>query len=76
MDFPTKIAHFQALNINPSDVWSTHATAHILGDTNRAEEGVKFMEKNEPYWGVCLAAHKDSLVPTNCAPYCWISLPF
>ena len=41
----------KALNIHPNDVWSTHATAHILNDTNRAEDGVKFMEKNEPNWG-------------------------
>lgn len=49
----------KALNINPCDCWSTHATAHILVETNRAEEGIKFMEKNETKWttGTFLLEH-------------------
>ncbi|XP_028409575.1 tetratricopeptide repeat protein 38-like [Dendronephthya gigantea] len=49
----------KALSIDPCDTWSTHATSHILLETNRAEEGVKFLETSQEKWtlGTFLIVH-------------------
>lgn len=49
----------KALEVNPCDSWSTHARAHIMDSTDRAKEGVTFMEKTEDNWttGTFLMEH-------------------
>lgn len=41
----------KAVEINPADVWATHAVAHVLEMQGRAREGDAFMAAHEPHWG-------------------------
>lgn len=52
----------QALEINPRDCWSTHAKVHVMEDTNRAGEGIVFMEKTEQDWTVCMVSNNGIIV--------------
>lgn len=49
----------EALAMNPTDCWATHALAHCFEMTGRAREGIDFMRKTEDDWrkGAMLACH-------------------
>jgi tetratricopeptide (TPR) repeat protein len=39
-----------ALEIDPGDIWGTHAIAHVMEMQGRREEGIAFLEGLEPHW--------------------------
>ncbi len=39
-----------ALEIDPGDIWGTHAVAHVMEMQGRHEEGIAFLEGLEPNW--------------------------
>jgi hypothetical protein len=39
-----------ALEIDPGDIWGTHALAHVMEMQGRQEEGIAFLERLEPNW--------------------------
>ena len=41
----------EAIEINPADVWATHAVTHILQMQERYQEGIVFVESNKSHWG-------------------------
>ena len=49
----------EALTINPTDCWATHARAHCFEMTGRSYDGIEFMSKTESDWiqGAWLAGH-------------------
>lgn len=40
----------EALEINPADIWATHAVTHVLQMQSRFEEGVPFIESLSDNW--------------------------
>ncbi|MBO6557125.1 MAG: tetratricopeptide repeat protein [Pseudomonadales bacterium] len=40
----------EALDINPADIWATHAVTHVLQMQSRFEEGVPFIESFSNQW--------------------------
>ncbi|ELT93370.1 hypothetical protein CAPTEDRAFT_212915 [Capitella teleta] len=45
-----ELAGRQALHINPTNGWATHAMAHIFEMQCRTDEGIQFMESTENNW--------------------------
>jgi tetratricopeptide (TPR) repeat protein len=39
-----------ALEIDPGDVWGTHAVAHVMEMQGRRDEGIRLLETLEPHW--------------------------
>ena len=42
-----------AVEINPADIWSTHAVAHVMEMNGRHEEGIVWLEEHSSNWGDC-----------------------
>ncbi len=40
----------RALALNPADVWSAHALAHVMLMQNRIDEGIEWMASKAPLW--------------------------
>jgi tetratricopeptide (TPR) repeat protein len=40
----------QAVELDPAEVWGTHAVAHVLEMQGRREEGIAWLQRNEPHW--------------------------
>lgn len=49
----------EALALNPTDCWATHAKAHCMEMTGRYDQGIEFMNRTENDWskGRMLACH-------------------
>lgn len=43
----------QAVEINPRDIWSTHAVAHVLEMRGRHREGIDWLDGLSPEWEGC-----------------------
>ncbi|MBB3066270.1 tetratricopeptide repeat protein [Limibacillus halophilus] len=41
----------QAVEIDPSDVWGTHAMAHVMIMENRIDEGIAWLDGLKDHWG-------------------------
>jgi tetratricopeptide (TPR) repeat protein len=48
---PAERAGRRAVEIDPADVWGTHAVAHVLEMQGRTEEGIAWLERLAPNWG-------------------------
>jgi len=40
----------RALEIDPEDLWGTHALAHVMEMQGRTDEGIRFLKQMEPHW--------------------------
>ncbi|HXW25888.1 MAG TPA: tetratricopeptide repeat protein [Xanthobacteraceae bacterium] len=40
----------KAVEIDPGDVWGTHAVAHIMEMQGRHDEGIAWLDRLEPHW--------------------------
>ena len=40
----------EAIEIDPEDLWATHALAHVMEMQGRTDEGIAFLEAMEPNW--------------------------
>lgn len=40
----------EALEINPADIWATHAVTHIMQMQSRFDEAIPFIESYKPQW--------------------------
>ena len=45
-------AAMQALNLDPTDAWATHAAAHVYEATARRDEGKRFLGETQEHWAV------------------------
>ncbi|HAA92539.1 MAG TPA: tetratricopeptide repeat-containing protein [Rhodospirillaceae bacterium] len=43
----------QAVDINPADIWSTHAVAHVMEMNGRIDEGIDWLEGLSENWEGC-----------------------
>lgn len=51
-DYPlAERAGRRAVELNPGDVWATHAVAHVMEMQGRSRDGVAWLAGNEPQWG-------------------------
>ncbi len=39
-----------AIEIDPEDLWGTHALAHVMEMQGRTDEGISFLKQLEPHW--------------------------
>lgn len=40
----------RAIELQPLDCWAHHAVAHVLEMQGRPQEGIRWMDENEPHW--------------------------
>ena len=48
-----RVDALKGLEINPNDIWSTHAIIHVNEYTSNYKEGIKFLVDTEKDWTVC-----------------------
>ena len=41
-----------AVDVNPDDVWATHAVVHVYEMRGEVDTGIGFLRRHEPHWTV------------------------
>lgn len=43
----------EAIELEPADIWSAHAVAHVMEMQNRAKDGLEWLDGLKDHWGRC-----------------------